>query len=194
MATLTGPEILRRIADGSIVIRPFDPDCINPNSYNLHLDDRLLTYAAGENDRWRHTDLNLRRFDPALDVLDARAENATYPVMIYPAGTILMPGMLYLGQTTEWTETTGLVPRIDGRSSFGRLGGCVHLTAGYGDDGYRGTWTLEITVVHPLRIYPGMSICQISYSTIEGERRPYKGKYQDATAPEASRLWQEGAS
>jgi dCTP deaminase len=52
---------------------------------------------------------------------------------------------------------------IEGRSSIGRLGLFVHVTAGFGDVGFCGFWTLEMFAVQPVRIYAGVAICQIFY-------------------------------
>lgn len=82
---------------------------------------------------------------------------------------MLTPGKLYLGRTNEWTETYGLVPKLEGRSSIGRLGLFIHVTAGYGDVGFKGFWTLEIVAVEPVRIYPNMEIGQLSYLPCAGK-------------------------
>jgi dCTP deaminase len=104
----------------------------------------------------------------------------------------LEPGRLYLGRTVEHTTTYNLVPMLEGRSSVGRLGLYVHVTAGFGDTGFAGYWTLEMHCVHPIRIYAGVEICQIFYHQIEGEVVNYKsGKYQHNTEVQASRLWMD---
>ncbi|MCB1315390.1 MAG: dCTP deaminase, partial [Leptospiraceae bacterium] len=139
---LTGPEIQRRIND-SIIIDPFDPELLNPNSYNLRLHDELLVYSN--------------------DLLDMKTPNTTERIKIPPEGIQLSPGRLYLGRTLEYTETQGVVPMLEGRSSIGRLGMFVHVTAGFGDVGFCGYWTLEISTIQPIRIYPGIQICQIFY-------------------------------
>ena len=73
-------------------------------------------------------------------------------------GFVLQPGVLYLGVTEEYTETHNAVPFLEGKSSIGRLGIDIHATAGKGDVGFCNTWTLEISCVHPVRVYPGMPI------------------------------------
>ncbi len=84
-----------------------------------------------------------------------------------------------LGRTVEYTKTKNLVPMLEGRSSVGRLGMFVHVTAGFGDVGFEGFWTLEIFCVQPVKIYPNVEICQIYYHNIEGEYEKYiSGKYQ----------------
>ena len=68
----------------------------------------------------------------------------------------------------------------------------VHCTAGFGDIGFCGYWTLEMFAVQPVRIYPGVQVCQIFYHTVEGEITEYvKGKYQANKGIQASRLWMD---
>lgn len=168
---LSGPEIQKRIEAGQIVITPFSKENINPNSYNLTLDKKLLTYNN--------------------EVLDCRSPNPHTEIEIPEEGYVLQPGQLYLANTAEWTETYNLVPVLYGRSSLGRLGLFVHITAGFGDDGFKGKWTLELMVVKPLRIYAGMKICQIIYQGLEGENLPYAGKYQDSKDVKASEYYKD---
>ena len=104
-------------------------------------------------------------------------------------GYILMPGTLYLGETVEYTETTGYVPKIDGRSTTGRLGIVIHLTAGFGDNGFKGKWTLEITVTHPVIVYPNMEIGQLYFEEIQGDSSmKYDGKYQNQQGVQAAKI------
>ena len=66
------------------------------------------------------------------------------------------------------------------------------MTAGFGDVGFSGNWTLELTCVQPVRVYPGMEICQIYYQTTTGEiLSQYHGKYQGSRDVVASRIYQE---
>lgn len=121
--------------------------------------------------------------------LDSKQDNETIDIEIPEEGYVLVPGILYLGETEEYTETYGFVPAIDGRSTTGRLGIEVHRTAGFGDNGFKGKWTLEITVTHPIIVYPGMEIGQLSYETIEGDSSiTYDGKYQNQQGVEAAKV------
>lgn len=164
---LTGPEIERQIALGRIVIYPLHPECVGPNSVDLHLADELLVYTG--------------------EVLTTGKANPTRRLSIN-GGLVLDPGELYLGRTVERTMTPYHVPQISGRSSVGRLGINIHSTAGFGDVGFSGTWTLEISVVKPVRIERGLRICQIYFTEPVGEIRPYAGRYQGQTEPTASRI------
>lgn len=104
---------------------------------------------------------------------------------------VLQPGILYLGRTVEFTATPYHVPMLSGRSSIARLGMCIHVTAGFGDIGFQGYWTLEITVVHPLRVYAGTEVCQIYYDNIQGAYEHYKGKYDKNHGIQSSMLWKD---
>lgn len=119
---LSGREIERQIKAGSLSILPYRKEQLNPNSYNLRLHNELLVYTD--------------------QVLDMKKPLSTKTLTIPPEGLVLEPGVLYLGRTFERTVTKGFVPMLSGRSSVGRLGLCVHVTAGFGDVGFDGFWTL----------------------------------------------------
>ncbi len=168
---LTGPEIRKRL-NKDIIITPFEDRLVNPNSYNLRLHNELLVYTK--------------------DQLDMKNPNPSRSIIIPDEGYVLEPGRLYLGRTIEYTETYNLVPMLEGRSSIGRLGLFVHITAGFGDVGFKGFWTLEMYTIHPIKIYPGVGICQIFYHTIEGEIQEYNsGKYQNNKGIQASMLYKD---
>ena len=99
---------------------------------------------------------------------------------------------VYLGRTVEYTKTLNHVPMLEGRSSIGRLGIYIHVTAGFGDVGFSGYWTLEISCIQPVRIYPNVEICQIFYHTILGDcSKMYKSKYQNNEGIQASKMYEE---
>ena len=105
---------------------------------------------------------------------------------------VLEANRLYLGRTVEYTETKNLVPMLEGRSSIGRLGLFVHVTAGFGDVGFKGFWTLEIFCIQPIKIYPNVEICQVYYHTLEGSHENYtNGKYQDNHGIQPSLLYKD---
>lgn len=97
----------------------------------------------------------------------------TIDIKIPESGLILSPDVGYLGSTVEYTETRNLFPYIDGKSSVGRNFILNHHTAGRGDDGFCGEWTLEIRVLYPTVVYPYMRIGQIYYEQFDGQRMPY---------------------
>ena len=168
---LSGKEIQRHIGK-EIIIEPFDQSRVNPNSYNLTLHNELLVYENHE--------------------LDMKKLNPTKRITIPEEGLVLEPNRLYLGRTNEFTKTEGFVPMLEGRSSTGRLGLFIHVTAGFGDVGFAGYWTLEIFCIQPIRIYPNAEICQIYYHSIEGDYEPYKsGKYQNNTDIQPSLMYKD---
>lgn len=168
---LSGKEIEKRL-DKQIFIEPYNPAQLNPNSYNLKLHNKLLVYDQ--------------------HVLDMKVENTAHEIVIPEEGLLLETNKLYLGRTLEHTRTEGLVPMLEGRSSVGRLGLFIHITAGFGDVGFSGFWTLEIFCVQPIRIYPGVEICQIYYHDINGEFDPYRsGKYQNNDGIQPSLLYKD---
>ena len=84
------------------------------------------------------------------------------------------------------------MPMLEGRSSIGRLGIFIHVTAGFGDVGFSGYWTLEIFCVQPVTIYPHVEICQIYYHDLLGDYDRYEsGKYQNNTGIQPSLLYRE---
>jgi dCTP deaminase len=124
--------------------------------------------------------------------LDMKEPNPVDEITIPEDGMILEPEKLYLGRTVEYTETDNLVPMLEGRSSIGRLGLFVHVTAGFGDVGFKGYWTLEIFCVQPVRIYPDIEVCQVYFHSIEGEYTTYEqGKYQKNNGIQPSLLYKD---
>ncbi|GIV43722.1 MAG: dCTP deaminase [Bacteroidia bacterium] len=154
---LSDQQILEQIKNGSIVIEPFQKECLGSNSYDVHLSKFLAVYKN--------------------PVLDSKIENELIELEIGEEGFVLQPGELYLGSTIEYTETHGFVPFLEGKSSVGRLGIDIHATAGKGDVGFCNHWTLEISVTRPVRVYAGMPIGQIIYFMVKGEViNPYHSK------------------
>jgi dCTP deaminase len=167
---LSGQAIRERLGT-DILIDPFDESQLNPNSYNLALHAELIVYEEV--------------------VLDMAKANRVRRIPIPPEGLVLSPNQLYLGRTVERTTTHQLVPQIEGRSSVGRLGLFVDVTAGFGDVGFSGYWTLEIFAVQPVRIYAGVPICQIFYHELTGEVEEYVNKYQHNRDIQPSLLFEE---
>ncbi len=172
---LTDKQILAEMKKGSIVIKPFDRKYLGSNSYDVHLGEWLAMYKD--------------------EILDAKRHNEVQHFRIPKEGLILVPSKLYLGVTKEYTETHKHVPFLEGKSSIGRLGIDIHATAGKGDVGFCNTWTLEISVRQPVRIYAGMPIGQLIYFEVSGKVEvPYSkkksAKYNKRTAkPVESMMW-----
>lgn len=168
---LSGIEIKKRLGN-EIIIEPYNEKYLNPNSYNLRLHHEFLIYEE--------------------ETLDMKKPNKTRSLIIPEEGLLLEPGKLYLGRTLEFTKTEGFVPMLEGRSSIGRLGLFVHVTAGFGDVGFSGFWTLEIQCIQPIRVYAGVEICQIYYHSLQGDYEKYcSGKYQNNTGIQPSLLYKD---
>lgn len=146
---LSDKRILEEIEKATIKIEPFVMDSLGTNSYDVHLGKYLAVYTDRE--------------------LDAKKHNTIEHFEIPAEGYVLQPGVLYLGVTQEYTETHAHVPFLEGKSSTGRLGIDIHATAGKGDVGFCGNWTLEISCKLPVRIYESMPVGQLIYFPVDGE-------------------------
>lgn len=209
---LSGPEIRKQIDSGRITIDPFQEKNMNPVSVDLTLGSEVAVYrhqvatsayaAQGEFASWHGTDdhngvSNGSQLFPYRSVhpLDTKKEPAVRRYTIDPVnGWLLRPGIGYLMHTAERVHTDFYVPILDGKSSTGRLFIKIHETAGFGDPGFNGQYTLEVTVVFPVIVYAGMRICQIRFHEIQGEVASYtshKSNYVGALAegPVASRAY-----
>ena len=153
---LSDKRILEEMDSGNIIIEPFRRECLGTNSYDVHLGKHLAMYK----DR----------------VLDAKLHNEVLAFEIPKEGFVLQPNTLYLGVTLEYTETHLHVPFLEGKSSTSRLGINIHGSAGKGDVGFCNTWTLEISIKQPVRIYAGMPIGQLIYFDIGDCLVPYNQK------------------
>lgn len=168
---LSGREIKRRLGK-DIFIEPYNSGQLGPNSYNLRLHNELMLYQD--------------------QLLDMKKKPNVCTIIIPQEGLVLEPGVLYLARTVEHTRTTSCVPMLEGRSSIGRLGLFIHITAGFGDVGFCGYWTLEMFCVKPIRVYPNVEICQVFYHTIEGDFDQYSSnKYQNNQGIQPSMLYKD---
>jgi dCTP deaminase len=210
---LTDKTIQAAVDAGTIRIDPFDPKQLNPASYDVTLGDQVTCYK-----KWVHYDedydkdasLAYSRVNTAgprngsdlhpsgTYYLDVREEPETVSFKIDPKrGWILKPGIGYLMHTRERIWTDSYVPILDGKSSIGRLFMNVHFCAGFGDPGFSGQYTLEVSVQHSLKVFPGMRIGQIRFHTMHGEvamdyaKRDsnYKGVLAEGAVP--SRAWRQ---
>ncbi len=172
---LTDRQILDEIRRGTIVIKPFRRKYLGSNSYDVHLSEWLAVYRD--------------------EILDAKRHNPVRYFRIPRTGLLLVPSKLYLGVTKEYTESHRHVPFLEGKSSIGRLGIDIHATAGKGDIGFCNTWTMEISVRQPVRIYAGMPIGQLIYFEVSGEvgvpyNKKRSAKYRVRTRrPVESMMW-----
>lgn len=199
---LTGPEILSQIEKGRISVSPFNPKRVNPASLDLTLGDQvaiyedyaLFDYADYSATQGRpYEGSGMRAIQHSLPYDTKKPANLRRFKIDPKLGWVIQPGIGYLMHTVERIETDFYNPVLDGKSSIGRLFVKVHETAGYGDPGFNGQYTLEVTAsMFPVRLYPGMRICQIRFHRLEGELASYKksGHYQDeaAVGPVGSRV------
>lgn len=169
---LTGSEIEKQVASGKIHISPFSTKNINPNSYNYRLSPTLLEIR-----------------DP---IIDPRFKSQYREIELSEEGFLLLPRQLYLGNTVEVIGSSEYVPTLMGRSSLGRLGLFLQITADLGQLGTCHSWTLEMTVVQPLIVYPRMVIGQVCFWAIDGNKEYlYNGKYHKDLAPHCSKFYKE---
>jgi len=161
---LTGNQIAEDVKSGKIVISPFDESLINPNSYNFRIGNTLKVYDE--------------------EVIDIRHKPKTREIEIPEDGIIIEPNKLYLGHTIERMGSDSYIPMIGGRSSTGRLGLFVIITAPLGDIGYAGQWTLQLYSATRIKLYPGQQIGQILFISPKGDIDLYRGKYQSGVGPQ----------
>lgn len=171
---LSDKQIIQAVKDNKIQIEPFNLEKLGSNSYDVHLGHIIGVYDDS--------------------ILDAKKWNKIRHIDITEFGIVLQPGQLYLGVTKEYTETRGYIPFIEGKSSTGRLGISIHATAGKGDNGFCGYWTLEISCIIPVRIYAGMPIGQLIYFESGDCMVPYDkkdgAKYSNQpNVPVESMMW-----
>jgi len=176
---LTDKKIIEEIEKGTIKIEPYNPDYLGSNSYDCTLGKVLAVYLNGLTLEVFQIIAGLRPYCSKTmreyheqcrkNPLDAAAPN---PIVYFPIpenGITLYDQVFYLGASAEYTETHAHVPFIEGKSSTGRLSIDIHATAGKGDVGFCGYWTLEISVKQPVRVYKGMPIGQLIYFPVDGE-------------------------
>lgn len=184
MSILVDRDILKAIKSGAIKIDPFKRDALGTNSYDVHLSPKVQTYVE--------------RYDSTgheLLPLDVKAPNPVDNWVICDQGVVLVPGTLYLCSTIEYTEAHEHIPYLEGKSSLGRLGMAIHITAGKGDVGFCNYWTMEVTVIRPLRVFAGMPVGQLTWHEASSEplvpyNRKSSAKYIDRKeGPQASEMW-----
>ncbi len=158
---LTGSEILNEVKKKMILIEPFDEKNINPNSYNYTLNEQLIKISSNVN----------------------TAEINEEGIILNEKGYILEPNTLYLGVTNEKIGSIKYATSLIGRSSVGRLGIHLQISANLGHTGTYHKWTLEIRASKKVRIYPNMKIGQVSFWSNQGQINLYTGAYQKFNFP-----------
>ncbi len=182
---LSDRTIREELASGRIIIDPLGPDCVQPSSVDLHLDNLFRVFL-------NHT----------MEVIDVKADQEDLTELVkVPEDQyfVLHPGEFVLGSTSERVKLPDdLVARIEGKSSLGRLGLLIHSTAGFVDAGWDGHLTLELANVAnlPIKLYPGMKIGQVSFFQMTTPAdNPYGAKavgskYQGQRGPTPSRYFE----
>lgn len=190
---LSGLEVQRQIDRGNITIDPYKPQNLNPVSVDLTLGDEIAVYSKVVRVVGNSVNRGLSLHADPNGLIDSAKDNPTTRFRMTSEGFVLKPGIGYLAHTHERVGTDIFVPVLDGKSSIGRLFVKVHETAGFGDPSFNGQYTLEMTVVHPTVVYPGMRIAQIRFQTIQGEITPYTGNYTGSAAegPVSSKAWRQ---
>lgn len=170
-AMLTSSAIKACVHSGKIKIDPFDETQLNPNSYNVKIDSIV------------------RELVPSSGYIDSKNPNFQCDCIfsIPETGLVIYPGNIYLIQTVEEIGSEIYVPILTGRSSSGRLGISVHQAADFGDLGYFGKFTLQISVVYPTKIYPNQQLAQIYFLRSESydiaQDILYHGHYANQGSP-----------
>jgi dCTP deaminase len=161
---LTGREILKERGKGHIILEPFDDNAINPNSYNYRLGPIIkeFKYFDGEKSVFEEFHLNHEGF-------------------------VLEPRKMYLGHTLELIGSSKYAMSLIGRSSLGRLGLFLQISANLGHTTSKHQWTLEIVATNPIRLYPEMIIGQVSFWENHGDIKASPAHYANYNLPYESR-------
>lgn len=173
---LSDYSILKRIRTNSLGISNFKEGNLNPCSYDLTINKEISFYEDS--------------------VLDCKKENLLAPsVFMTEEGYELQPGKLYLAHCNEYLKIPfDLKATLSGKSSLGRLGLVIHLTAGFIDPGFEGSLVLELACIQPIRIYPDMLIGQIEFQKVTPDivdtyRSKNKSKYQMQSGNQPSKFY-----
>ena len=162
---LTGCAIAQAVADQSIIIDPYEPANLNPNSYNYRLGPELYETQHCTDGSVLHV-----------------------PVKVDNGRVLLRRRQLYLGHTLERIGSDHFVTSLIGRSSIGRLGLFVQLSADLGHQGAVHRWTLELFPAIDIVLYPGQVLGQVSFWCPAGVNLPYFGLYGNFDRPMPSKL------
>ncbi len=186
MAILSDKSIKEYLKEGKIVIDPIkDEQQIQPSSVDMRLGDEFKVFKV------------IRK--PYIDPKDEEDIAEYMESSTVPEGEafIIHPNEFALATTHEYVKVPDdLVARVEGRSSMGRLGVTMHVTAGYVDPGFEGKITLEISNIGamPVALYPGQRVCQLVFETMTTPAElPYghpkrNSKYMKQLKPESSRV------
>ncbi|MDR0900207.1 MAG: dCTP deaminase [Methanobrevibacter sp.] len=187
MAILSDKDIKKYLQEKKIVIDPLEDfeKQIQPSSVDLRIGSEFKGFKI------------IRK--PCIDPRD-KSDIASYMESMFIEDNeafIIHPNEFALATTYETVKIPdNIVARVEGRSSMGRLGITMHVTAGYIDPGFEGKITLEISNIGkmPVALYPGQRVCQIVFETMTSpSEKPYghperDSKYMGQKRPESSRI------
>ena len=194
---LTSNKIKTEIQKGNIYCNPYNENNLAINSIDVTLNKKIATYIEMQyvyNRKAKKLELSPKITNEHKNVvLDAKKQNKVYFYEIPKDGIILEPNILYLGSTNEEIGSDIYVPMYEGRSSMARLGIQSHISAGFGDLGFKSNWTLEIMVSHKVIVYPDMRIGQVYFIKPMGDiEKIYNGKYvKQGNTPTASKSFED---
>lgn len=168
---------------------------LNKDSLTKEISQKsIYVENSGENIQTDYIEVTLGDTIKVYDApfLNTKSPTKTKTIKIPEEGLILKPNELYIGRTNEYTKTYGFVPLLASPEELDAIGMKIHVTAGFGDNGFEGTWTLEIVCANPTIVYPNMVIGRIYYyPLIGGASMEYRGKYFKQVEATASRLYKE---
>ena len=168
------------------------------SKFKSYKDMKTLTNEEGDNylvDINNGKGLNYKVNGIDTFYIDPKKPMKTYELEIPENGLIIPPNELILGSTNEKAGSDYFVPMYEGRSSTGRLGLASHITAGFGDIGFKSNWTLEILTIYPIKLYRDMEIGQVCFLEISnGENNDiilYNGKYKNQDVAKESQIYKD---
>ena len=175
---LAKKHLMKYAKSGKIHVEPFDPEMVGVNSIDVRLGNTVKVLQMN-----------------AVDHIDPALPQRYLEIPLSNSGTILYPQNCYLGHTLEEIGSDYYVPIYEGRSSIGRMFLASHITAGFGEIGFKSQWTLEIKVSMPIKVYPGMKIGQVFFvkpsdtSIMYGKN--HAAKYAGQRGPQESLIYRE---
>lgn len=186
MAVLSDRDIKIALRAGKIIINPVSEEQIGPSSIDLRLGNKFLIFKHAEVTHINPIEIQERDLMEMIKIEEGKS-------------FIIHPGEFVLGNTMEYIKIPhDIVARLDGRSSWGRLGIVIHSTAGSVDPGFEGQLTLEIANISnvPVMLWPGLRICRLTFDTLTSPAElPYNkrnsSKYLGQTGPSASKISEE---
>lgn len=196
-------DILAQIELGNLEITPFDKNRLGSNSYDLTLSKHIAYYIENENsflpflNPVRKLFRRIFKTIPKASniILDSCKENPFERTIIGEKGFVLLPNRFYLMSVNESIYTRNCAVMIEGKSSGARLSISVHDTAGVGDIGFSGYFTLEVTVTHKVRVYENMPVAQFlfyepkTFTENTYDKKP-SAKYSNQNyLPQPSKMW-----